>query len=168
MPHGDHDHDHSDVPSDVALRVKALEPILTEKGLVDPKALDIIVETYEHKVGSHLGARVIARAWSDPTFKARLTEDGSAAIAELGIAGPQGGHIQVVENTPAVHNLVVCTLCSCYPAAVLACHRLGTNPPPIAPAPSSTRAACSPSWGWRLPRTWKCGCGIPRPSSAIS
>ncbi len=120
MEHDDHDHhDHSDVPSDVALRVKALESLLTEKGLIDPAALDAIVETWEHKVGPHLGAQVIAKAWTDPSFKARLTVNGSAAIAELGIAGPQGGHIVVVENTPSVHNLVVCTLCSCYPASVL-------------------------------------------------
>ena len=115
--HHDHDH-HSDVPSDVALRVKALELLLIEKGLVDPAALDAIIETYEHKVGPHNGARVVARAWADPAYRQRLLEDGTAAIAELGYAGPQGSII-VVENSDSVHNLIVCTLCSCYPYPVL-------------------------------------------------
>ena len=115
--HHDHDH-HDDVPSDVALRVKALESLLIEKGLVDPAALDAIIETYEHKVGPHNGARVVARAWADPAYKQRLLEDGTAAIAELGYAGPQGSII-VVENSDSVHNLIVCTLCSCYPYPVL-------------------------------------------------
>ena len=115
--HHDHDH-HSDVPSDVALRVKALESLLIEKGLVDPAALDAIIETYEHKVGPHNGARVVARAWADPAYRQRLLEDGTAAIAELGYAGPQGSII-VVENSDSVHNLIVCTLCSCYPYPVL-------------------------------------------------
>ena len=115
--HHDHDH-HSDVPSDVALRVKALESLLIEKGLVDPAALDAIIETYEHKVGPHNGARVVARAWADPAYKQRLLEDATAAIAELGYAGPQGSII-VVENSDSVHNLIVCTLCSCYPYPVL-------------------------------------------------
>ena len=115
--HHDHDH-HGDVPSDVALRVKALESLLIEKGLVDPAALDAIIETYEHKVGPHNGARVVARAWADPAYKQRLLEDGTAAIAELGYSGPQGSII-VVENSERVHNLIVCTLCSCYPYPVL-------------------------------------------------
>jgi nitrile hydratase len=116
---GPHHHDdHADVPSDVALRVKALESLLVEKGLVDPAALDEIIETYEHKVGPHNGARVVARAWVDPAYKERLLQDGTAAIAELGYAGPQGS-IVVVENTDEVHNLIVCTLCSCYPYPVL-------------------------------------------------
>ena len=115
----DHHHDHhDDVPSDVALRVKALESLLIEKGLVDPAALDAIVETYEHKVGPHNGARVVARAWADPAYRQRLLENGTAAIAELGYAGPQGS-IVVVENSDSVHNLIVCTLCSCYPYPVL-------------------------------------------------
>jgi nitrile hydratase len=110
----DHDHDHSIVPDDTALRVKALESLLIEKGLVDPAALDAIVDYYEHKVGPRNGARVVARAWSDPTYKARLLTDATAAIAELGYAGRQGDHMVVVENTPEIHNMVVCTLCSCY------------------------------------------------------
>jgi nitrile hydratase len=115
--HHDHDH-HDDIPNDVALRVKALESLLIEKGLVDPAALDAIIDTYEHKVGPHNGARVVARAWADPAYRQRLLEDGTAAIAELGYAGPQGSII-VVENSDTVHNLIVCTLCSCYPYPVL-------------------------------------------------
>jgi nitrile hydratase len=117
---GHHDHDHGqEPPSDMALRVKALETVLTEKGLVDPAALDAIVETYEHKVGPRNGARVVAKAWSDPSYRARLMTDATAAIAELDISGRQGEHMVAVENTADVHNLVVCTLCSCYPWSVL-------------------------------------------------
>jgi nitrile hydratase len=115
----EHDHDHSVVPGDAALRVKALESLMVEKGLVDPAALDAIVDYYEHKVGPRNGARVVARAWTDPAYKARLLTDATAAIAELGYSGSQGEHMVVVENTTAVHNLVVCTLCSCYPWPVL-------------------------------------------------
>ena len=120
-PH-DHDHaghDHSVVPGDTALRVKALESLLVEKGLVDPAALDAIVEYYEHKVGPRNGARVVARAWTDAAYKSRLMTDATAAIAELGYSGRQGEHMIAVENTPSVHNMVVCTLCSCYPWPVL-------------------------------------------------
>jgi nitrile hydratase len=119
--HGhDHGHDHGqDVPSDTALRVKALESLLIEKGLVDPAALDAIVDTYENKIGPRNGARIVARAWTDPDYKARLMGDATAAIAEMGYTGAQGEHMVVVENTPEVHNLVVCTLCSCYPWPVL-------------------------------------------------
>lgn len=119
MPHDHHDHPHSLLPSDPALRVKALETILTRKGLVDPAALDAILETYEKKVGPHLGARVVARAWSDPAFMAALRQDATAAIATLGISGRQGEHVVAVENTPETHNMVVCTLCSCYPWPLL-------------------------------------------------
>ncbi len=121
MPHDHHpDHDHGqEPPSDMALRVKALETVLTEKGLIDPAALDAIVDTYEHRVGPRNGARVVARAWSDPAYRARLMDDATAVIAELDISGRQGEHMIAVENTDTVHNLVVCTLCSCYPWAVL-------------------------------------------------
>src|SRR6266446_5562726 len=115
----DHDHDHQAVPSDPALRVKALESLLVEKGLVDPAALDVLVDTFEHKVGPRNGARVVARAWVDPAYKKRLLADATTAIAELGYSGMQGEHMKVVENGPKVHNLVVCTLCSCYPWPVL-------------------------------------------------
>ena len=117
-PHS-HQHGEQRIPSDPALRVMALESLLVEKGLVDPAALDALVETYEHKVGPHNGAKVIARAWRDSAYKARLLEDATAAIAELGFGGLQGEHMVAVENTPTVHNLVVCTLCSCYPYPVL-------------------------------------------------
>ena len=103
----------------MALRVKALESLLVEKGLVDPAALDAIVDHYENRVGPRNGARVVARAWSDPAYKARLLADATAAIAELDYTGRQGEHMVVVENTPQRHNLVVCTLCSCYPWPVL-------------------------------------------------
>jgi nitrile hydratase subunit alpha len=115
----DHGHDHQVVPSDPALRVKALESLLVEKGLVDRAALDALIDTYEHKVGPRNGARVVARAWSDSAYKHRLLSSPDAAIAELGYGGLQGEHMVVVENTPRVHNLVVCTLCSCYPWPVL-------------------------------------------------
>jgi nitrile hydratase len=115
----DNDHDHQLVPSDPALRVKALESLLVEKGLVDRAALDLLVDRFEHKVGPRNGARVIARAWADPLYKQRLLKDASSAIAELGYTSGQGEHTLVVENSPKVHNLVVCTLCSCYPWAVL-------------------------------------------------
>ena len=114
-----HDHDHSDVPSDTALRVKALESLLVEKGLVDPAALDATIDYYERQVGPRNGARVVARAWNDPTYKSRLLTDATAAIAELGYSGTEGAHMVVVENTHDTHNLVVCTLCSCYPWPVL-------------------------------------------------
>jgi len=118
--HDHHDHEHGqDVPSDTALRVKALESLLVEKGLVDPAALDAIVDAFENKIGPRNGARVVARAWTDPAYKSRLLADPTAAIAELGYSGAQGEHMVVVENTPTVHNLVVCTLCSCYPWPVL-------------------------------------------------
>jgi len=116
--HG-HDHSHQAVPSDPALRVKSLESLLVEKGLVDRAALDTLIDSYEHKIGPRNGARVVARAWSDPDYKRRLLTDPDAAIAELGFGGMQGEHMLVVENTPKVHNMVVCTLCSCYPWPVL-------------------------------------------------
>jgi len=113
------DHDHQVVPSDLALRTKSLESLLVEKGLVDPAALDAVVDTFEHKVGPRNGARVVARAWFDPAYKRLLLADGAAAIAELGYSGAQGADIRVVENTAKVHNLIVCTLCSCYPWPVI-------------------------------------------------
>ena len=114
-----HDHDHQAVPSDLALRVKAIESLLVEKGLVDRAALDAIVDAYETKIGPRNGARVVARAWVDPAYKKRLLTDATAAIAELGYSGGQGEDMIVLENTPKVHNLIVCTLCSCYPWPVL-------------------------------------------------
>jgi nitrile hydratase len=110
---------HAPDASDPALRVEALEALLVERGLVDPAAVDEIVRHYEKDVGPLNGARVVARAWTDPAYKVRLLADATAAIAELGFGGPQGEHMTVVENTPTVHNVVVCTLCSCYPWPVL-------------------------------------------------
>lgn len=118
MPH-DHSEPHSHLPSDPELRARALETILVQKGLVDPEALNALIETYQNDIGPQNGARVVARTWVDPNFKARLLNDATAAIAELGFMGRQGEHMVAVENTPEVHNLVVCTLCSCYPWPVL-------------------------------------------------
>ena len=112
-------HRHDEPESDAVLRVKAIEQLLAEKGLIDPATLDTVVDIYENRVGPRNGARVVARAWSDPAFKQRLLADGSAAIAELGFGGLQGEDMVVVENTSHVHNVVVCTLCSCYPWPVL-------------------------------------------------
>ena len=123
----------------MALRVKALESLMVEKGLVDPAALDAIVDHFEHKVGPRNGARVVARAWTDPGYKARLMADATAAIAELDYGGRQGEHMVVVENTPTVHNLVVCTLCSCYPWPVL-----GLPPVWYKSAPYRSRAVINP------------------------
>ena len=135
MPHDDH----QVPPSDLTLRVKALESLLVEKGFVDPAALDVLIDTYEHKVGPRNGARVVARAWIDTGYKERLLEDATAAIAELGYGGSQGEDMVVVENTPAVHNLVVCTLCSCYPWPVL-----GLPPVWYKSAPYRSRAVIDP------------------------
>lgn len=137
--HHDHDHEHQAVPSDLTLRVKALESLLVEKGLVDRAALDALVDTYEHKVGPRNGAQVVARAWVDPDYKQRLLNDATSAIAELGYGGRQGEHMVVVENTPQVHNLVVCTLCSCYPWSVL-----GLPPVWYKSAPYRSRAVIDP------------------------
>ena len=134
-----HDHDHQVVPSDPALRAKALESLLVEKGLVDPAALDALIDTFEHKVGPRNGARVVARAWVDPAYKKRLLADAPAAIAELGYTSGQGEHMVVVENGPKVHNLVVCTLCSCYPWPVL-----GLPPVWYKSAPYRSRAVIDP------------------------
>ena len=115
----DHDHEHGSELGEMQLRVRALETILIEKGYVDPAALDAIVETFETKIGPRNGARVVARAWSEPDFKTRLLADGTAAVNSLGFQSPVGSHLIVVENTPREHNMVVCTLCSCYPWEVL-------------------------------------------------
>ena len=146
-------HRHTEPPSDLALRVKALESLLVEKGLVDPAALDVLIDTYETKVGPRNGAKVVARAWSDPAYKARLLGDASAAIAELGFTGRQGEDMVVVENTPTVHNLTVCTLCSCYPWPVL-----GLPPVWYKSAPYRSRAVRDPrgvlrEFGLELPES---------------
>jgi nitrile hydratase len=112
-PHDHHQHDHGSELSEMQLRVRALETILTEKGYVDPQALDVIIDAYETRIGPHIGARVVARAWADPEFKRRLLADAAAAVGELGFT--RSTHLIAVENTPRLHNMVVCTLCSCYP-----------------------------------------------------
>jgi nitrile hydratase len=137
--HHDHPHDHTEPPSDVVLRVKALESLLVEKGLVDPAAIDLLIDAYETKIGPRNGARVVARAWVDSEFKNWLLRDATAAIASLGYSGRQGEHMKVVENTPQVHNLVVCTLCSCYPWPVL-----GLPPVWYKSAPYRARAVTDP------------------------
>jgi nitrile hydratase len=146
--HHDHHDDEDDVQehrehgaplSPVELRVRALESLLVDKGLVDPAALDALIDTYETKVGPRNGAKIVARAWVDPVFKRRLLEDGTAAVAEHGFVGRQSEKLVVVENTPQVHNMVVCTLCSCYPWAVL-----GLPPVWYKSAPYRSRAVIEP------------------------
>ena len=140
MPHDHHhDHEHTEPPSDLELRVKALESLLVEKGLVKPETLNSIIETYEHKVGPRNGAHVIAKAWTDPEFKQALMADATEVVARLGYCGRQGEHLEVVENTSDVHNLVVCTLCSCYPWTVL-----GLPPAWYKSAPYRSRAVSDP------------------------
>jgi nitrile hydratase len=136
--HG-HDHEHQVVPSDPTLRVKALESLLVEKGIVDRAALDALVDTYENKIGPRNGARVVARAWADPAYKARLLADANDAMADFGFLSRQGDRMVVVENTPKVHNLIVCTLCSCYPWPVL-----GLPPVWYKSAPYRSRAVIDP------------------------
>jgi nitrile hydratase subunit alpha len=137
--HHDSDHAHQAIPSDPVLRVKALESLLIDKGLVDRAAIDELIDTYEHKIGPRNGARVVARAWTDSDYKGRLLANADAAIAELGYGGMQGEHMVVVENTATVHNLVVCTLCSCYPWPVL-----GLPPIWYKSAPYRSRAVIDP------------------------
>ena len=132
-------HDHDAPLPDTVLRVKALESLLTEKGLVDPAALDVLIDTYENKVGPRNGARVVVRAWTDDAYKQRLLDDATAAIAEFGFTGRQGEHMVVLANTPTQHNMVVCTLCSCYPWTVL-----GLPPVWYKSAPYRARAVIDP------------------------
>ncbi|HXQ30712.1 MAG TPA: nitrile hydratase subunit alpha [Steroidobacteraceae bacterium] len=140
----DSGHGHDDdaaqyLPSEPALRVKALESLLVAKGLVDPAALDALIDAYAHRIGPRNGARVVARAWTNPAYKARLLRDATSAIRELGFGGRAGEHMRVVENTPSIHNLVVCTLCSCYPWPVL-----GLPPNWYKSAPYRSRAVIDP------------------------
>jgi nitrile hydratase subunit alpha len=151
----DHEHEHGSELSEMQLRVRALETILTEKGYVDPAALDSIIETYETKVGPHIGAQVVARAWVDADFKAALIADASKAIALLGLQQKVGDHLIAVENTPATHNMIVCTLCSCYPWDLL-----GLPPAWYKSAPYRARTVKEPrkvlaDFGVTLPETTK-------------
>ena len=139
-PHHHHDdeHDHSHL-SEMDVRVRALQSLLVEKGYLDPAALDVIIETYEHQVGPHNGARVVARAWSEPEFHEWLMRDATAAIASMGYTGRQGEHMVAVANTPQTHHMVVCTLCSCYPWPVL-----GLPPVWYKSAPYRSKAVMDP------------------------
>ncbi|MAO56143.1 MAG: nitrile hydratase subunit alpha [Rhodospirillaceae bacterium] len=141
MPHDghNHDHDHTEPPSDVALRVKSLESLLIDKGLVDAAAIDALVDRYAHRVGPQNGKKVVARAWTDPEFKQRLLDDAREAVGEFDFKGRPGERLVAVENTPEVHNLVVCTLCSCYPWNVL-----GLPPVWYKSAPYRARAVSDP------------------------
>jgi nitrile hydratase len=150
--HDDHDHDsHGSELSEMQLRVRALETVLAEKGYIDPAAIDAIIEAYETKVGPHIGARVVAKAWTDPAFKRALLEDGSKAVLTLGLLNRVGDHLIAVENTPKLHNMIVCTLCSCYPWEVL-----GLPPVWYKSAPYRSRAVSDPrgvlaDFGTKLP-----------------
>jgi nitrile hydratase len=151
MAEHEHDHEHSEL-SGAQLRVRALETVLTEKGYIDPAALDAIIETYERKVGPHVGARVVAKAWSDPAFKQALLADASAAVRTLGHESRVGDHLVAVENTTRLHNMVVCTLCSCYPWEML-----GLPPVWYKSAPYRSRAVKDPrgvlaDFGIKLPK----------------
>jgi nitrile hydratase len=138
--HDNHDHDHAGrIPSAMELRVRALETVLAEKGYIDPKALDLLIDAYKNKIGPRNGARVVARAWSDPEFRRWLMRDATGAIASMGFGGRQGEHMVAVENTAEVHNLVVCTLCSCYPWPIL-----GLPPTWYKSAPYRSRAVRDP------------------------
>ena len=172
------DHHGSEL-SEMQLRVRALETVLTEKGYVDPAALDLIIEAYETRIGPHLGARVVARAWVDPDFKKELLTDANKAIAKLGLEQKIGDHLVVAENTLSTHNMIVCTLCSCYPWDLLGCRQSGTSPRPTDREPSRSRAPSSPTSvshcpptrrfvsGTRLPRhgSWSCRYGLRAPKA---
>jgi nitrile hydratase subunit alpha len=152
MTHDHRDHDHSSELSEMQLRVHALETILTEKGYVDPAALDVLIEMYEKKIGPRNGARVVAKAWVDPRYRQWLLENGAAAVESLGYGGNKSEHLVALENTPAVHNMVVCTLCSCYPWSLL-----GLPPIWYKSAPYRSRAVADPrgvlsEFGVELPK----------------
>jgi nitrile hydratase subunit alpha len=137
--HDDHHHTHGSELSEMQLRVRALETVLAEKGYFDPAAIDALVEAYETKVGPHVGARIVAKAWSDPAFKKALLEDASKAVGGLGVINRVGDHLIAVENTPQQHNMIVCTLCSCYPWEIL-----GLPPVWYKAAPYRSRAVMDP------------------------
>jgi nitrile hydratase len=148
----DHDHDHSEL-GEMELRVRALQTVLTDKGYIDPAALDLLIDTYQTRIGPRNGARVVARAWADPAYRDWLLRDATAAIASLGYTGRQGEHMVVLENTPQRHHMVVCTLCSCYPWPVL-----GLPPTWYKSAPYRSRAVKDPrgvlaDFGVNLPET---------------
>ena len=153
--HSHHHHDHDNHLDEMTARVKALETILVQKGLVDPAAVDEIVDTYENKIGPQNGAHVVAKAWSDPEFEAWLRRDAGAAITELGYFGRQGEHMQAVFNTPEQHNLVVCTLCSCYPWSVLGLPPVWYKSPPYRARAVSEPRSVLAEFGVTLPEKTK-------------
>ncbi|MDJ0684361.1 MAG: nitrile hydratase subunit alpha [Alphaproteobacteria bacterium] len=146
-----HDPDHTEPPSDPALRAKALETILTEKGLIDPAALDALIDTYETRIGPRNGAKVVAKAWTEPDFLDWLRTDATAAIESLGFGGRQGEHMRVVENTEVIHNIVVCTLCSCYPWPVLGLPPVWYKSPPYRSRAVSDPRSVLAEFGTELP-----------------
>jgi nitrile hydratase len=154
--HAAHSHDHEHEGShldDVELRVRALETLLTEKGYIDPAALDVFIDTYENKIGPRNGAKVVARAWADPDYRRRLLDDATAAVAEFGFAGRRGEHLVAVENTPETHNMVVCTLCSCYPWTVLGLPPVWYKSPPYRSRAVIEPRAVLKEFGVTLPET---------------
>ncbi|MFT3672170.1 nitrile hydratase subunit alpha [Aestuariivirga sp.] len=155
MPHDHHDHDHPEHSelSPIELRVRALESILVEKGYVDPAAVDAIIQTYETEIGPHRGARVVAMAWSDPAFADWLKQDATAAIASLGYSGRQGEHMAALFNTDTLHNMVVCTLCSCYPWTVLGLPPVWYKAPPYRARAIKEPRAVLAEFGLTLPAT---------------
>ena len=177
MAQHDPDHEHGSELSETQLRVRALETVLTEKGYVDPAALDAIIEAYETKVGPHVGARVVAKAWSDPAFKRALLDDASKTVSALGHESRVGDHLVAVENTPQLHNMIVCTLCSCYPWEVLGLPPVWYKSAPYRSRAVRTPAASSPISAWscrgtpasgsgirpRRPASWCCRCALPGP-----
>ena len=152
MSSHDHDHDHSEL-SDTELRVRALETILTEKGYVEPGALDAIIQAYETRIGPHNGARVVAKAWADPAFKQALIEDATKAVQSLGLINRVGDHLIAVENTPKLHNVIVCTLCSCYPWEVLGLPPVWYKSPPYRSRAVLEPRAVLSDFGVTLPET---------------
>src|SRR6201989_3560469 len=149
--HHHHDHDHSEL-SETELRVRALETILTEKGYVEPPALDAIIQAYETRIGPHNGARVVAKAWSDPAFKKALLEDATKAVSALGHVSRVGDHLVAVENTPTRHNMVVCTLCSCYPWEMLGLPPVWYKAPPFRPREAREPRVVLADFGVTLPK----------------
>ena len=162
----DHSDDHTEPPADIELRVKALETLLVEKGLIDPAALDVLIDTYENKVGPKNGAQVVAKAWTDPAYRTWLLEDAAAAISSLGFAGRQGEHITVVENTPGVPTWSSVRCVHVTPGPFSAYRPHGTSPHPIGPARSPTLAGFSKNLAPNCQTTRRSTSGIPRPKCA--
>ena len=152
--HG-HDHLHDEEESGIALRVKALERVLVEKGAVNAEALDQFVDAYENKIGPRNGAMVVAKAWTDPDYRQRLLDDGVAAIGEFGFSGVEGDHLRVIENTDETHNVVVCTLCSCYPWPVLGLPPIWYKSPPYRSRIVREPRAVLEEFGVELPESKK-------------